>query len=335
MHALHENEAWWPPFAEAFARAGVQVTPWHLVDGVIDLLTPPPPGVFWSRISASSHTRGHGLSKEYARSVLSWLEGHGSATVNGRRAIEIEMSKVHQLARLQHHGIDAPRTVAVIGPPDQQTVDRLRSAARTLPAPFITKHNQGGKGLGVRRFDDHAEFDDAIAQIADAASIGEAPEGEPVWPVDGITLLQEYLRPENGHITRAEFVGGRYLYALQADTVHGGFQLCPADACAIDPVSGLPVVPPGAEAAPIPGVSIFSLRSGFDHPVLESYRSFLNAEGIGIAGIEFIETAEGRLVAYDVNTNTNYNPEVEAQVAAEGGTGGPDAIARYLGGLLT
>ena len=331
VYALHENDAWWPPFADAFARAGVPVVDWHLVDGELDIDTPPPPGVFWSRISASSHTRGHDLSKEYARSVLSWLEGHGSTTVNGRRAIELEMSKVHQLARLRSHGIDVPRTVAVIGPPNPSTIERLRSAARRLPTPFITKHNQGGKGLGVRRFDSHAEFDDAIAETA---SLCQGSHEEPTWPVDGVTLLQEYLRPDSGHITRAEFVGDRYLYALQADTVHGGFQLCPADACAIDPESGLPLIPPGAEAAPVPGTSIFSLRAGFDHPIVQSYRSFLDAEGIGIAGIEFIETADGRLVTYDVNTNTNYNPEVEARVTAEGGIGGPDAIARYLGRLL-
>lgn len=322
VYALHENEDWWPPFAGAFERAGVPVMPWHLVEGSLELDEPPPEGVFWSRISASSHTRGHGLSKEFARSTLSWLEGHGRVTVNGRRAIEIEVSKVHQLARLRSRGIDAPRTTIVIGTPGPETFERLRAAARRLPAPFITKHNQGGKGLGVRRFDSHEEFDRAVEEFAAE------------WPVDGITLLQEYLRPRDGSITRAEFVGGRFLYALRADTVHGGFQLCPADACAIDPRTGLPILPPGAEIAPVPGQPIFSLRNGFEHPVIDAYRSFLAAEEIGIAGVEFIETVDGRVVAYDVNTNTNYNPEVEEQVRASGGVGGPDAIAQHLGSLL-
>ncbi len=31
-----------------------------------------------------------------------------------------------------------------------------------------------------------------------------------------------------------------------------------------------------------------------------------------VYGIEFIETVDGRVVTYDVNTNTNYNAGVEA-----------------------
>lgn len=317
---LHENPEWWPPFQEAFDAAGVPVEPWLLVDGQIDLGEPPPEATYWSRISASAHTRDHLWSKEYARSVLSWLEGHGRTVVNGRRAIEIEMSKVHQLARLRAAGIDVPRTTAVIG----DNIEALRVAARPFAdAPFILKHNQGGKGLGVRRFDSLVELDSWL----------DGPSDDREVPVDGITLVQEYLRPAGGFITRAEFVGGEFIYALQADTVHGGFQLCPADACAIDPETGRPVIPPGAERAPEPGQQIFSLRTGFDHPILQDYRAFLAAEDIGIAGVEFIETADGRLVTYDVNTNTNYNPDVEAAVRDAGGVGGPASITSFLASI--
>lgn len=69
---LHENPDWWPPFHAAFERhAPGRVEPWLLVEGSIDLSQPPPDAVYWSRISASAHTRDHQWSKEYARSVLS------------------------------------------------------------------------------------------------------------------------------------------------------------------------------------------------------------------------------------------------------------------------
>lgn len=335
VYALHENEDWWPPFAEAFERARVPVVAWNLVEGALDLDQAPPEGVFWSRISASSHTRGHHLSKDFARSILSWLEARGRTTVNGRRAIELEMSKIHQLSRLAAHGIDVPKTVTVVGAADPRSLDRLGAAARRLPAPFVTKHNQGGKGLGVRRYDSHAQFDRELDRLRDALHDDRhRQEVLDEWPVDGITLVQEYLRPAGGFISRAEFAGGRHLYTLAADTIHGGFQLCPADACALDPDTGAPVIPPGAEAAPVPGVPIFSLREDFDHPVLDRYRDVLEAEGVGIAGVEFIETENGRVVAYDVNTNTNYNPDVERRVRERGGIGGPDAIAAHLGHRL-
>ncbi len=55
--------------------------------------------------------------------------------------------------------------------------------------------------------------------------------------MDGITLLQEYLVAAEPQITRVEIVGGEFQYAISADTARGGFQLCPADACAIEPAA--------------------------------------------------------------------------------------------------
>jgi hypothetical protein len=78
-------------------------------DGMLDLDEPPPPGVFWSRMSASAHTRGHLLAKDQTRGVLSWLECHGRRVVNGRRALELEMSKVGQLTALRAAEFDMPR----------------------------------------------------------------------------------------------------------------------------------------------------------------------------------------------------------------------------------
>jgi hypothetical protein len=308
IYALHENPEWFPPFAAAFAAEGVHVEEWLLTDGVLDLDATPPPGVFWSRISASAHSREHHLSKDYTRAVLSWLESHGRRTVNGRRVLELEMSKVDQLARLRAAGIETPRTVAAVG--RHQVVQ----AAAAVPAPFVTKHNQGGKGLGVRRFDDHAE-------LADYVGSGEFDE-----PADGITLIQEYVVPARPSITRVEIVGGEVIYAIEADTARGGFQLCPADACAVDPATGAPLMPPGATLPPEPGQQIFSLLEGFDHPIIEQYLAFAQANGIEVCGIEFIESVDGRILTYDVNTNTNYNPAVE-QVAPRSA---PRALARYL-----
>ncbi|WP_019484243.1 ATP-grasp domain-containing protein [Arthrobacter sp. TB 23] len=311
IFALHENPEWFPPFAKAFEAKGVEVEEWLLTDGVLDLDQEPPEGIFWSRISASSHTRDHHLSKDYARAVLSWLEAHGRRTVNGRRILELEMSKVDQLTALKAAGIDTPRTVAAIGK------HRILDAAAGFPAPFITKHNQGGKGLGVRKFESHEELAEYV----------ESPEFEE--PQDGITLIQEFIQAAEPIITRVEIVGGEFVYAIQADTARGGFQLCPADACAIDPVTGKPIMPPGATIAPEEGQQLFSLREGFDHPIIGKYLEFTRRNNIEVCGIEFIETADGRILTYDVNTNTNYNAVVEAQAPRSA----PDALVEYLAGI--
>ena len=311
IYALHENPEWFPPFARAFEAEGLQVEEWLLTDGVLDLDSVPPEGIFWSRISASSHTRDHGLSKDYARAVLSWLEAHGRRTVNGRRILELEMSKVDQLTALRAAGIDTPRTVAAVGR------EQILAAAKDFPAPFITKHNQGGKGLGVRKFESHGELAEYVA----------GPEFEE--PADGITLIQEFIVAAEPFITRVEIVGGEFIYAIKADTARGGFQLCPADACAIDPSTGKPIMPPGATIAPDADTQLFSLREGFDHPILGKYLDFAKRTGLEVCGIEFMETADGRILTYDVNTNTNYNAGVEAAAPRSA----PRALAQYLKGL--
>ncbi len=300
LYVLHENPDWYAPLAAAFDAAGVPHEQWLLGEAVLDLDAEPPAGVFWSRMSASSHTRGHPFAKDQTRGVLAWLESRGRRVVNGRRVIDLEMSKVEQLTAMRAAGLDVPRTLAVAGRA------RLADAAGEFRAPFICKHNQGGKGLGVHLFASHDEFEDYLS----------GPGYEP--PEDGITLLQEYLVAAQPRITRAEIVGGEFVYAITADTARGGFQLCPAVACAVDATGA------------VVSESLFALRAGFSHPVIGQYLDFAAASGIGIAGFEFIETVDGRLVTYDINTTTNYNAEIEA-VAPRAAL---PAVAAYLAGLL-
>jgi hypothetical protein len=75
---------------------------------------------------------------------------------------------------------------------------------------------------------------------------------------------------------------------------------------------------------------LFSLREGFSHPITGRYADLARRQGIEIAGFEFIETLDGRLVTYDINTTTNYNAGIEA-IAPRSAL---QAVAAYLGRLL-
>lgn len=314
VHIIHDNPEWIPPFASALAAAGVPYREWTAGDSSFDLAGVPPRGVFWSRLSASAHTRGRPLAKEYGRAVLEWLHDAGRRVINGRAVLDFEVSKVRQYLALSRAGFEVPRTIAVLG----RDPDELAARARDFTGPFITKHNQGGKGIGVRRFEG---VDDFRAFLV-------APERDE--PVDGITLLQEYVRPAEPFITRAEFVGGRFHYAVRVDISAGSFQLCPADACAVrggTEATAAPGIAPAACARP-DAPSVFSWRRDVDgdDPFIRRLEGFLTGHGIEIAGVEFIETDDGRRVVYDVNTNTNYNSAVEDRVPVPAAT----AVARFL-----
>jgi glutathione synthase/RimK-type ligase-like ATP-grasp enzyme len=308
IHVIHENEAWLEPLARALDAERLQWRDWFLDRGVFDLSAPPPEGVFYNRMSASSHTRDHRYAAELTASVLAWLACHGRRIVNGPRALDLEISKARQYAALEAAGIRTPRTVLVAG--KEQLVE---AAGRHFAGgPVILKPNRGGKGLGVRLF--HTEA--ALSGYADSA------EYEP--PVDGLHLLQQYVRAPAPFITRAEFIGGRFLYAVEVDTSEG-FELCPADQCAIDDA----FCPAGPDDAAAPRAK-FTIIADIDADLKRRCEAFLAANGIEVAGIEFIRDAAGTVYIYDVNTNTNYNPDAEARAGRSAMT----ALARFLGGEL-
>ncbi len=302
IYVIHENSDWVIPLRDAFARRNLAFAEWYLDQWAVDLSGVPPQGVFYNRMSASSHTRAHRYSAELTATVLAWLESHGRVVVNDSRALDLEISKTRQYMQLLREGIPVPKTVAVVG--ERALPDALSAFAR---GPLIVKPNRSGKGVGVRLYE-------TPEQILSAADRGELPDA-----VDGTLLVQEYIRAETGHVFRAEFVGGRFHYLVKIDAT-GGFELCPADVCQLDPFC--PSTPAGKKFEIVDGV--------VTSDQIERYQRFLRNNGIGVAGIEFVLRPNGERVVYDVNTNTNYNAEAERAA----GKSGMDAIAEYLGRLL-
>src|SRR5688572_30164281 len=105
IHVMHENDAWVEPLRAAFTELGLPYEEWFLSDGLVDLDQSPPEGVFYNRMSASSHTRGHRYAPELTAGVLAWLEAHGRRVVNDSRALRLEISKIAQYTALSAYGI--------------------------------------------------------------------------------------------------------------------------------------------------------------------------------------------------------------------------------------
>jgi len=299
IHVIHENDEWSAPLLRELDALGHPYKDWHLGDGKLRLDEYPPAGVFYSRMSASSHTRGHRYAPELTAGVLAWLEAGGARVLNGSRALALEVSKIAQYAALGQHGIRVPRTVAALG--REQIVD----AARDFEGGFISKHNRAGKGLGVRFHEDV----DALVNHLDGPEFALS--------VDGITLIQEYIKAPTPHITRVEFIGQEFLYAVRVDTSEG-FELCPAQSCEV----GDGACPAAAGAA-----EKFAIIDDFDHPLVEAYRGFMVSHELQVAAFEFIVDGDGQAYSYDINTNTNYNPGAEARA----GRFAIPALARFLG----
>jgi hypothetical protein len=299
IHILFENEAWMPPLREALVARGLPFEEHLVTGGHLDLAAVPRDGVFLNRMSPSSHTRGHQGGVVFLQQYLHVLEDHGRRVINGSRAFALEVSKVRQDLALRAAGIRTPRTLAVVGGPDA-----LKRAARSMEGAFITKHNQGGKGLGVQLFRDLGAFDAYVG----GPDFVDSP--------DEVTLLQQYIQPAEPFITRVEIVDGVFQYAIRSST-EGGFELCPADACALDD-----------QFCPVGDTGRFALREDVtaDDPLVRAYVRLLRDNDIDVAGIEFVEDVHGVRYTYDINGTTNFNSDVEQAH----GLSGMGAIARLL-----
>lgn len=287
VYVIHENNEWTKPLLEALEELEVPYEDWHLHEGIVPLDEEPPDGIFYNRMSASSHSRGHRFAPELTEAVLNWLESYDRTVLNGTRALSLEVSKVAQYQALKQHNIPVPNTIAAVGEA------QLLQAAEKMDTPFITKHNRAGKGLGVQLF----ESSKALQRIMEAGGV------EP--SVDGVMLLQEYISAPDATITRCEFINGKFMYAVRVDTSEG-FELCPADVCQIGDDSCPTTSPTESTARPK-----FEIIKDFQSPLLEKYEAFLAGNQISFAAIEQITDAEGRTFTYDVNTNTNYNKDAE------------------------
>src|SRR4029079_4808110 len=96
IHVIHENDAWGEPLRAAFDELKLPYAEWFLSEGVLDLESVPPEGVFYKRMSASSHPREPRSAAELTGGVLRWLESHGRRVVNDTRALRLEVSKIEQ-----------------------------------------------------------------------------------------------------------------------------------------------------------------------------------------------------------------------------------------------
>lgn len=300
VHILFENPDWLPPLIAALEGEELPYTTIPVSEGLIE--GKPAAGIYLNRMSPSSHTRGNVHSVALTREILGWLEGHGARVVNGLRAFELEMSKLRQFMVMEKYGILTPRTGLAVGP------ERLIELAETFEGPFITKHNRGGKGLGIVLFNEAAELRERLG----AGDFDFGPDHQ--------VIIQDYIQAAAPFITRVELVGQRMLFAMRSSTTDG-FELCPSDACQIKQAPATP------DNCPIDGGAKFSastLKS--NDPLVAQYRAMLAGEGIEIAGIEFVEDAEGRRYTYDINGTTNYNQVLGREI----GVDGMGEVARYL-----
>ena len=297
VYIIHENDEWTLSLKLELKKLEVNFEDWHVEKANIDLGKNPPEGIFYNRMSASSHARGHRYAPEFTATILNWLKHHKRRIINNGNALALEISKSLQYLKLNESGIKTPKSIYC------NSKEHIVKAADHFSKPFITKHNRAGRGLGVKLFQNK----DELKKYVNGSNFEHS--------IDGITILQDYIEANPKVIHRVEFINSKFFYTVQVDASES-FELCPADACNVEE-QFCPTNPDGNK---------FMILKDYKNPEIVTYEKFLKQNDIEIAGIEYMIDTGGVHYSYDVNTNTNYNSIAEKKA----GMFGMKQIALFL-----
>ena len=74
IYVIHENDEWLIPLRKSFKKINAPFEEWHMNKESFNYKKNPPEGIFYNRMSASSHSRGHRFAPENTKNLLTWLE---------------------------------------------------------------------------------------------------------------------------------------------------------------------------------------------------------------------------------------------------------------------
>ena len=284
---LFEHPDW---FRLLFAELESRGRPYLRLDGAQHQYDPDETetefAVLFNRMSPSAYLRGHGQGIFYTLNYLAHLEQLGVRVINNRAAFRLEISKALQLSLLRSLGLPYPRARVV------NHASQVLAAAHGLRFPIVVKANIGGSGAGVVRYD-------ARESLERAVNTGTIDLG-----IDQTALVQEFVPARDGHITRVETLGGKYLYGIKVFTSGENFNLCPADICQTrDGVELARLACP--VDAPKNGLQVEAYTP--PKTVIAAVERIVSAAQIDVGGVEYIiDDRDGSLLYYDINALSNF-----------------------------
>lgn len=286
MAIYYEHPDWFRPlFAELDAR-GINYVKLNASCHSFDPATAGPDfSLLFNRMSASAYLRGNGRAIFFSHSYLAYLETAGVRVLNGSRAFALEISKARQLQLFDSLGLHFPKTHVV------NCAEEILAAASQIGFPLLVKPNIGGRGAGIVYFE-------SINQLRTAIDEAKLDFG-----IDRTVLVQEFIPARNGHITRVETLGGKFLYAIDIFAPGQNFNLCPAEICQVKGVSA----PPGDQPGDAPNAGLQVKACNPPHRAVEAAEKIAAFGGIDVGGVEYmVDDRNGRAVFYDINPLSNF-----------------------------
>ena len=279
---IFENREWLTPLFEALSRAGVPFEAIDVQDAAFDLRGSVRHPLYLNRVSPSSYIRGNGPAIRYAHALLTSLEGAGIRVANGALSFQMETSKVRQQLLMDGLGVPTPRTIVF------NNCQQVLELAKEFPFPAILKPDTGGSGALIKKIASYSALEALLAE-------------ENLFEIEELFLLQEFIESRDRSVIRTEFVDGELIFAMRV-LPENTFNLCPADGCKRTPGDA---DKDGGRAA-----VRFELFEEIPEEAVAQAREIVREARLDVGGVEYIETADGRRVFYDINATSVYREDI-------------------------
>ncbi|MEO7823394.1 MAG: hypothetical protein ABIS15_07295 [Gemmatimonadaceae bacterium] len=245
-----------------------------------------PYSLVFNRASPSAYLRSEAESTFFTLDWLRHLERRGIEVVNGSKVYSMEISKAFQLDILDELGLPYPRARVI------NNVTVAADAAHGFRYPVLVKANIGGSGAGITRFASRDELERAAAN------------GSIALGIDHTALVQEMIPYRDGHITRVETLGGKFLYAINVYPAGDSFNLCPADVCQTTDGQQLARTSCAVDA-PKNGMRVEAFTPPAE--IIEQVERIAARVGLDVGGIEYmVDDRDGQHYFYDINALSNF-----------------------------
>lgn len=284
---FYEHPDWFRPLFAELDRRGIDYVKLDANAHSYDpAATEVPYSLIFNRASPSAYLRSEAESTFYTLDWLRYLERRGAKVINGSAVYTMEISKALQLDFLRELDLPYPRA---------RVINSGRIAAEAvngLRFPVVVKANVGGSGAGITRYD-------SLEELERAAANGSIQLG-----LDHTALVQEFVPYADGHISRVETLGGKFLYAINVYPSGDSFDLCPADACQTTEGQALSRSACAIDA-PKNGMRVESFTPPPE--IIEQVERIAARVQLDVGGVEYmIDSRDGKPYFYDINALSNF-----------------------------
>ena len=284
---FYEHPDWFRPLFAELDRRGISYV---RIDANAHSYDPResdvPYSLVFNRASPSAYLRSDAESTYFTLDWLRHLERRGVQVVNGSKVYSMEISKASQLDILEELGLPYPRARVI------NSAAVAATAADGFRYPVLVKANVGGSGAGITRFGSRDEIERAAAN------------GSMTLGIDHTALVQEMIPYRDGHITRVETLGGKFLYAINVYPADDSFNLCPADVCQTTDGQELTRTSCAVDA-PKNGMRVEAFTPPAE--IVAQVERIAQRVGLDVGGIEYmIDDRDGQHYFYDINALSNF-----------------------------